>query len=57
MPVERKEAQGLEGWLNQIVQREGKGLAFGKGGELSPLEKGRQLQNTELKHSCFLQRE
>lgn len=57
MPVEGKEAQGLETQLNQILQREGQGLVVSKGGELALLGKGRQLQDTELKHSCFLQRE
>lgn len=45
MHVEGKEAQ------------EGQGLAVSKRGEQAVLEKGRQLQDTKLKHSCFLQRD
>lgn len=38
--------------MNQILQREGQRVVS-KGGELELLEKGRQLQDTELKQLLF----
>lgn len=39
------------------MQMKGQGLVVSKEGKLANLEQERQLQDTELKYSCFLQRE
>lgn len=39
------------------MQMKGQGLVVSKEDELADLEQGRQLQDTELKYRCFLQRE